>query len=125
MARILVIDDDDVCTKLTKLKLTSAGFEVTCHRGPFGSLNAIRRGEYDVILLDIMMPALDGRGVMRLIRSTPGLEQTRIVFHSSLDLDVLDQLTKDYGAHGYISKSCSSEALAAMIAKVVKDSSRS
>lgn len=125
MARVLVIDDDDVCSKLTKLKLTSAGFEVTCHRGPFGSLNAIRRGEYDLILLDIMMPALDGRGVMQLIRSTPGLERTKILFHSSLDLDVLEQLTKYHGAHGYISKSSSSEELAAKISKMLKDSSRS
>jgi CheY-like chemotaxis protein len=122
MARILVIDDDDVCSKLTKLKLTTAGFEVTCHRGPFGSLNAIRRGEYDLILLDFMMPALDGRGVMQLIRATPGLERTKILFHSSLDLDVLDRLTKEHGAHGYISKSSSCEALAAMIARMLRDS---
>jgi len=124
MARILVIDDDDVCTKLTKLKLTTAGYEVTCHRGPFGSLNAIRRGEYDVILLDIMMPALDGRGVMQLIRSTPGLERTKILFYSSLDLDVLDQLTKEHGAHGYLSKSCTCEELAAMISKTLRNSLR-
>lgn len=120
MARILIIDDDEVSIKITRLRLLSAGFEVTSHHGPFGSLNAIRKGEYDLILLDIRMPGLDGPGLMRLIRTTPGLERTKILLHSSMDADALEELVKTHRAHGYVSKSCSADALTAKIYDTIR-----
>ncbi len=125
MARILVIDDDEVSSKLTKVRLTGAGFDVTCHHGPFGSLNAIRRGEYDLILLDVRMPALDGSGIMQLIRSTPGLQRTKILLYSSMDPEDLARLAQDHGAQGYLSKSCGSDALVERISDVIRGPDRS
>jgi DNA-binding response OmpR family regulator len=120
MARILVIDDDERSNELTQIRLTKAGFDVTSHRGPFGSLNAIRSGEYDLILLDVFMPGLDGPGMMQLLRSTPGGEKTKVLFFSSMDPEALVLLVTTYGAHGYISKSCSSETLVAKIAETIQ-----
>ena len=120
MTRILVIDDDEVSIKLTRLRLMSGGFDVTSHHGPFGSLNAIRKGEYDLILLDIRMPGLDGPALMRLIRTTPGLERTKILLHSSMDADALEELVKTHRAHGYISKSCSADAMTAKIHETIR-----
>jgi DNA-binding response OmpR family regulator len=124
MVRIFVIDDDDLCAKVTRAKLMCEGYDATCHRGPFGALNALRRSDYDLIILDIKMPALDGRGVIKLIRMTPGLEHVKILFHSSLGSDELKRLAEDHGADGYISKSCSSQALAAKIKEVLNTPSR-
>jgi CheY-like chemotaxis protein len=122
MARILVIDDDEVSIKITRLRLLSARFDVTFHQGPFGSLNAIRKGEYDLILLDIRMPGLDGPALMRLIRTTPGLERTKILLHSSMDEDALEEIVRAHRAHGYISKSCSADALTAKIYETIRAS---
>jgi DNA-binding response OmpR family regulator len=124
MARILVIDDDEVSSKLTRVRLTGAGFDVTCHHGPFGSLHAVRRGDYDLILLDILMPALDGSRIMQLIRSTPELQKTKILLYSSMDPEELDRLAQSHGAEGYLSKSCSVDALVARISAMIKGSDR-
>jgi two-component system, OmpR family, response regulator VicR len=120
MARILIIDDDEVSIKVTRLRLTSAGFDATAHHGPFGSLNAIRKGEYDLILLDIRMPGLDGPSLIRLIRSTPGLERTKILLYSSMDHEILENLVLYYRVHGYISKTCSANALIGKVSEILR-----
>jgi CheY-like chemotaxis protein len=120
MARILIIDDDEISIKITRVRLTSAGFDVTSHQGPFGSLNAIRKGEYDLILLDIRMPGLDGPSLIKLIRSTPGLERTKILLHSSMDPEILEDLVKSHRVHGYISKACSANALTGKVSEIIR-----
>ena len=66
--RILIIDDDkDICEYM-QLLLTQSGYEVTAKTDPREGLEALREEEYHVVILDIMMPELNGMEVLEKIR---------------------------------------------------------
>lgn len=105
MARILVIDDDMEFGELTVRRLQSAGHEAIFHHGPFGTLNAIRKGSYELVLLDVSMPALDGTQIVHLIRETRGVWQTKILLYSSMDPEPLRTLAGGLDVNAFLSKS--------------------
>lgn len=105
MARILIIDDDESFGELMRRRLEKARHEPTFKASPFGSLNELRKGAYDLVVIDINMPALDGTNLVRLIHETSGIRHTKILLCSSVDLDELRQLSMVLMADGYISKS--------------------
>lgn len=107
MARIIIIDDDKDFGEIMQRRLQSAGFDVTFHASPFGSLNAIRRGSFDLVVLDVSMPALDGTQLVSLIRETKGLTGTKILLCSSMDIDSLRELTGRLNVDACLSKSSS------------------
>ena len=66
--RILIIDDDtDICEYM-QLLLTQSGYDVTAKTDPRHGLEALREDEYHVVILDIMMPELNGMEVLEEIR---------------------------------------------------------
>lgn len=95
---VLVIDDDMAFGQLTRLRLEKAGHRATFHRGPFGALHAIRESRADLVVLDFGMPGLDGAQIVKLVRSTPGLERTKVLIFSGLDPMKLEQVGRELGA---------------------------
>ncbi len=81
MHRILVVDDDATNTKLLKFLLTDQGYEVETVHSPTEALEIVEGRAFDLILLDVMMPGMDGFEVCRRIRST---STTPIIFLSAL-----------------------------------------
>lgn len=122
MVRVLVIDDDNEFGEITRRRLNGAGHEVEFHHGPFGSLNVLRRGDFDLILLDISMPALDGTKLVHLIRETPGLWKTKILLYSSLDLAALRKIAEGLDVDGFLPKSASKPELLKKIKDVLATS---
>ena len=77
--RVLVVDDDgDLRTVLAEV-LADEGFEVAESSGAHEALREIERSRPDVILLDQVMPSLNGPALLRLIRGTPGGERIPVV----------------------------------------------
>jgi two-component system alkaline phosphatase synthesis response regulator PhoP/two-component system response regulator VicR len=70
--RILVIDDDPGVCRLIKDVLEIEGFEVTVAGDGYAGLRAIDADRPDAVILDVMMPGLDGHGVLTRIRSYGG-----------------------------------------------------
>jgi DNA-binding response OmpR family regulator len=66
--RILVIDDEDDINLVIKIVLGDVGFEVTTFNDPLEALQDLRTNQYDLILLDIRMPAMNGLSVYQEIR---------------------------------------------------------
>lgn len=65
MKKILIIEDDESIAQLQKDYLELSGFEVrTCGDGVEG-LNEVKENKYDLIILDVMLPKLDGFGILR------------------------------------------------------------
>ncbi len=67
--RILVIDDESVICDACDLVLTEKGYRVDCCKTGKTGLIAIERGAYDVILLDMKLPDLDGMKILETIRA--------------------------------------------------------
>ena len=77
--KILLIDDDAKIVNLEKTILTQGGFEVETALDGAEGLQKLKTGQYDVIVLDIMMPAMDGYEVARKIKQMDSHKSVPIV----------------------------------------------
>ena len=120
-ATIAVIEDDETIRTLLQMLLKNAGFTSvrTAERGDTG-LELVRRHKPDLVLLDLMLPGLDGLSVCRRIRETPALAQTRILMLTakSDDADIVRGL--ELGADDYVTKPFSRSVLLARIQAVLR-----
>ena len=120
-ATIAVIEDDETIRTLLQMLLKNAGFTSvrTAERGDTG-LELVRRHKPDLVLLDLMLPGLDGLSVCRRIRETPALAQTRILMLTakSEDADIVHGL--ELGADDYVTKPFSRSVLLARIQAVLR-----
>ena len=83
--RIMIVDDDPAITRNLKLNLESmAGYEVRTENDPVLAVGAARVFRPHVILLDVLMPRLDGCDVAARIHADPELKDTPIVFLTAL-----------------------------------------
>lgn len=70
MIRILAVDDEKPIAELLRISLTRAGYQCTCVYDGVSAANLIEKETFDLILLDIMLPGIDGFELMEYIRST-------------------------------------------------------
>jgi len=89
--KILVVDDDASIRTIVRTVLESAGYEVTTARNGCEAIVLIAAGDYDVVLLDVMMPKLDGLGVVEELRknNSPVLAHTYLLTTGKQPLDDL------------------------------------
>ena len=79
--KILLVDDEKSFTNLLKLNLEETGnYEVRVENWAEDAVNAAKEFKPDIILLDIIMPRMPGGNVAALIKETPQLKETPIVF---------------------------------------------
>lgn len=78
--KILVIDDDDVVIEMLQAGLEQKGYQVRCVRSGREGLERVRLDRPDLIILDIIMPGMDGTEVARLLRESDKTRNIPIVF---------------------------------------------
>ncbi|MBR0332676.1 MAG: response regulator, partial [Alistipes sp.] len=100
--RILLIDDEDDILEFVKYNLTRDGYEVyTASNGAEGLQEALRVKPH-LILLDMMMPVLDGIETCKALRRSPALKNVMIVFLSAIGSEETQLQGYDAGADDYI-----------------------
>jgi len=77
---VLVVDDDEDFARLLERTLSSGGYQVTCTESGEGALELLAESQYDLILLDINMPGLDGFETCRRIKASPTSTATPVLF---------------------------------------------
>jgi len=115
LPRVLVVDDVPDNVKLLAYELSDHGYEVvTAHDGPT-ALRRAREAAPDVILLDVMMPGMDGIEVCRRLKADPALRPVPVVMISAREqeADVVGGL--DAGAHDYVTKPFNTRILLARV----------
>src|SRR5437867_6336344 len=78
--RILVVDDDENILSLERTILEQKGFEVTAAAGGGEALKLLAGQVFDLVLLDVMMPEIDGFTVCRKIKEDPRLKAVPVIF---------------------------------------------
>ena len=116
-ASILVVDDDPHLREVVDFALTQAGFHVEQAANGRAGLEQVRRALPTLIVLDIMMPEMDGLELCREVRRTHELP---IVFLSSRDDEVDRILGLELGGDDYITKPFSPRELVARIKAVLR-----
>lgn len=99
--RILVVDDEKLIVKGIRFSLEQDGYEVDVAYDGREALSVFEKGNYDMILLDIMLPKLSGYEVCQQIRSTSDVP---IIMLTAKGEDMDKILGLDYGADDYITK---------------------
>jgi two-component system, OmpR family, response regulator ResD len=100
--RILIVDDEVQIRNLVRNVLERAGFEVTAARNGCEAIELLAAGDYDVVLLDVMMPKVDGLEVVDELRkaSSPVLAHTYLLTagdaNSLADLPVRGVIAKPF-----------------------------
>ena len=114
-AKILVIDDDPDVRTLCRLNLGWAGHEVLEAEGGQQALDMMAAAAPDALVLDIMMPVVDGLDVLRSVRSHPATRELPVVVISAR-VGVEDQVRGlETGADAYVTKPFSPETLTSMV----------
>jgi two-component system OmpR family response regulator len=117
---ILLVDDDANLREVVRYALDRAGFVVTEAADGLEALVAFRETEPDLVVLDVLMPELDGLEVCRRIRQT---SQVPIVFLSSRGEEVDRILGLDLGGDDYVTKPFSARELVSRIRAVLRRTS--
>ncbi|HZJ56133.1 MAG TPA: response regulator [Myxococcaceae bacterium] len=103
---VLVVDDDRNVQRMLADALTRAGFLVTVERDGEAALAAFDRQPFDVVLLDVLLPALNGYEVARRIKSTPRGERTPVLMLSGIYKTKMHQAqaVERHGAAAFVEK---------------------
>ena len=117
--RLLVVDDEDGLRTLLKSELELHGFDVDEADGGTIALEAAKANAYDVIILDIRMPDIDGLEVLRRIRSEK-LARKVIMLTGVGELKIARE-TLELGADDFLTKPVEFKNLIACIDRVVKE----
>lgn len=119
--RILVVEDEVQIAKVLKIELEYEGYEVlVAHDGKSG-LEAALHEKLDLILLDVMLPGLNGIEILRRVRKTNSLIPIILLTARNMTMDKVTGL--DQGANDYITKPFEIEELLARVRSCIRQTS--
>ena len=104
--RILHIDDNPDITKLLSEFLSEKKFDYNFTNNPKDGLNEIKQNKYDLILLDIHMPELNGIDIIEALENEDILKDQKIILFSGADLNLnqIDELLRKPGIYNCLKK---------------------
>ena len=118
MKKILVVDDDVVVQKLLGETLVRDGYQVSIAKDGIDAMVLIRKDRPDLIVLDIMMPHLNGYDVCRAIKQDPLLKSIPVILLTSRGKEVDPRLLELMGIE-YLHKTAKPQELLAMLEKTL------
>lgn len=124
LLKVLVIDDEENIVEFVKLGLRYEGFQVESASDGLQGLAAAQRVNPDIIILDLMMPGIDGLEVCRRLRNNPVTQNIPVIMLTAKD-EVRDRvLGLEVGADDYLTKPFSFDELLARLRAILRRQSR-
>ena len=102
--RILVVDDEPDLVELVSFNLRAEGYEVITAANGMEALNQARAALPDLIVLDLMMPELDGLSVCEILRRLPSTAPIPVIMLTAWKSELTRIIGLDTGAEDYITK---------------------
>ena len=116
---VLIVDDEPGTRELLRLMLEFAGYDVFQAEDGLDALEKIKQVQPDVVLLDVMMPHMDGLEVCRHLRSDPATAELPVIMVSAkIQVDAIRE-GLDAGANRYLTKPVSRNNLLETIREVL------
>lgn len=119
--RIYVVDDDSKILLAVKYLLEEFEAKVTTNTSSKDGLAEIIEEQPDLVILDLMMPDMDGLDMCRLLRKEPSLEHLKIVIFSGKAYEHDQKRAMSFGADGYITKPYLDEAFIRKLEEIVEE----
>lgn len=102
--KILLIEDDDSIRLMYQEELTRNGFEVLACITAEDGLKALEQGVFDLVLLDIMLPGINGLEALKQIRQNPKTKDIKVVLLTNLGQEAIIKQGFELGAVGFLIK---------------------
>jgi DNA-binding response OmpR family regulator len=118
--RILLVDDERELVDLLKMRLEANDYEVITAYDGQAALDLARREKPDLIILDIMLPRMDGYRVCGLLKKDPGFAGIPVLMFTAKAQAEDVKLGEEAGASGYITKPFEPDALLGKIKELLK-----
>ncbi len=122
-ATILVVDDEDDVINLVSFNLRAAGFQVLVARDGVEAIELARRERPDLIILDLMLPELDGISVCEVLRKQPASAQTPVIMLTAWATDRARLVGLQAGANDYVTKPFSPRELVRRVQSLLAEGS--
>jgi len=119
-ARVLVVDDVSTNVKFLEARLSAEYFDVTTASNGAEALTLCERGECDIVLLDVMMPDMDGFEVCRRLKSNPATHHIPVVMVTALDQPSDRVRGLDVGADDFLTKPVNEMALISRVRSLTR-----
>lgn len=116
--KILLVDDDKTFNEMYKLRLESSGYEVVVVEDGEKALVSAMKEKPDIILLDIMMPKINGLDVLDLLKTTDETKNIPVIILTAIIKDINEVRGLMSGAAGYLVKS---EVMPAQVVEKIKE----
>ncbi|MGB3724556.1 MAG: response regulator transcription factor [Glaciecola sp.] len=117
MNKLLIIDDDIPLTDLLSEYLSTQGFSVSVNNNPLEGIQSVKHYSYDLLLLDVMMPEMDGFDVLKSIRQFSAIPVIMLTAKGD-DFDKI--LGLELGADDYLAKPFNQRELVARIKALIR-----
>lgn len=117
--KILIVDDEPNILLSLEFLMKKSGFEVFIARDGKEALSIINENRPEVIILDIMMPEVDGYEVCQLVKSNPALHHIKVIFLSAKTKESDIQKGLEMGADLYLTKPFSTKELMEKVKSLV------
>ncbi|PIU42921.1 MAG: response regulator [Parcubacteria group bacterium CG07_land_8_20_14_0_80_35_11] len=103
MKKILLIEDEKILSEMYETRLKREGFEVINTRDAEGGLELIKKEKPDLILLDLLLPGMQGQEALRILKEDPKTKDIPIIIFSNYDTPEVRKEAEKYGVR-YILK---------------------
>lgn len=117
--KILIVEDEQDFAKIVRMRLESEGYEVYVAEDAYQGTHEAVQGEYDLIILDLKMPAGGGFALLRRIRNLPAKSQLPVMIFTSSDLDEDEEEAKTLGADAFMLKTTKTTIMLDVIQKLL------
>ncbi|MDO6491747.1 MAG: response regulator transcription factor [Cellulophaga sp.] len=118
--KILLVDDEPDILEIVSYNLSSEGYEVFTAKNGVEAVAKAKKKHPHLIILDVMMPEMDGIEACEIIRSTPGLQNTIITFLTARGEDYSQVAGFDAGADDYITKPIKPKVLVSKVKALLR-----
>lgn len=102
--KLLLIEDEDYIREIYKDQLEAAGFSADGFATGTEGLKAFKENAYDLVILDIILPDINGLNVLREIKKDDAKKNTPVLILSNADQDIIKKQGLELGAAGYLQK---------------------
>lgn len=120
--RILLVDDEQDILEIVSYNLSLEGYQVFTAKNGIEAVSKAKKKQPHLVILDVMMPEMDGIEACEIIRNTPGLENTLIAFLTARGEDYSQLAGFDAGADDYIQKPIKPKVLVSKVKALLRRS---
>ena len=105
MSKVMLVEDDDSLREIYSIRLTAEGYTIVSARDGEEALAVAVKEHPDLIVSDVMMPKITGFDMLDILRSTPGMQDIKIIMMTALSSEDERQRGERLGANRYLVKS--------------------